>query len=501
MHVAQKEWQLHPYPSGQPNWVMDLVRFGESLGEKCFALLEGKEGEHQRTYLGFGEGIILSPQTFDNKLEEPNHSLSSPDPIQHLREFLENHPCNQNLESGLIGYLDFEWGLKWQKPSASISTPNYFFRLCPINLVLLPISQKLILEILIEDDDDREKTFNTWCTALDRFLQENLNSPSSSSNLSNHSVSAVSNSKPSAPTTLSTASSLSSFLSPADNEKTQKGDPKWQPNISREDFLQRVRRIKEYIRAGDIFQCVPSQRFSKEIQLDPWVAYEKLRIINPSPYLYCLFAKKETLVGSSPELLISSVGSLIQTRPIAGTRPRGKTPEEDHIREVELLHDPKEMAEHAMLVDLGRNDIGRVSQYGTVKVSEQAAIQRFSHVMHLVSTVQGNLNQAHDSLDALKAVFPAGTLSGAPKVRALEILQELEPEPRGAYGGALGIMRWNGDLDFCITIRTLFIENDQVYVQAGAGIVFDSVPEREYEETVHKAGALLKVVNNCAGCS
>lgn len=477
MHVAQKEWLLHPYPSDQPNWVMDLVRLGESLGEKCFALLEGKEGEHQRTYLGFGEGIILSPQTFNNdKKEEPNHSLSTPDPIQHLREFLESHPCNQNLESGLIGYLDFEWGLKWQKPSASIAAPNYFFRLCPVNLVLLPVSQKLVLEIFMENENDREQTFSTWCNALNSFLEKNLDDPKSDSPiLSVPSVSASS--------------------------KPPKEDTDWHANISREDFLQRIRQIQEYIRAGDIFQCVPSQRFSKEIQLDPWIAYEKLRIINPSPYLYCLFADKETLVGSSPELLISSVGSLIQTRPIAGTRPRGKTPEEDHIREAELLHDPKEIAEHAMLVDLGRNDIGRVSQYGTVKVSEQAAIQRFSHVMHLVSTVQGNLDPAYDSLDALKSVFPAGTLSGAPKVRALEILQELEPEPRGAYGGALGIMRWNGDLDFCITIRTLFIQENQVYVQAGAGIVFDSVPEREYEETVHKTGALLKVVNDCAGRS
>ncbi|WP_434511311.1 anthranilate synthase component I family protein [Desulfitobacterium sp. AusDCA] len=497
MYVAQKEWLLHPYPVDQPNWVMDLVRLGESLGEKCFALLEGKEGEHQRTYLGFGEGIVLSPQTFNsNKQEEPTQSLRSPDPIEHLRGFLKNHPCNQNLESGLIGYLDFEWGLKWQKPSASIAAPNYFFRLCPINLVLLPLSQKLVLEIFIENENDREQTFNTWCDVLDRFLEKNSDeSKADSPDLSVASVSAASNSKHLAPSALSTDSPLSSSPLP------DYANPNWHANISREDFLQRVRQIQEYIRAGDIFQCVPSQRFSKEIQLNPWIVYEKLRIINPSPYLYCLFADKETLVGSSPELLISSVGSLIQTRPIAGTRPRGRDSEEDHIREVELLHDPKEMAEHAMLVDLGRNDIGRVSQYGTVKVREQAAIQRFSHVMHLVSTVQGNLDPAYDSLDALKSVFPAGTLSGAPKVRALEILQELEPEPRGAYGGALGIMRWNGDLDFCITIRTLFIQENQIYVQAGAGIVFDSVPEREYEETVHKAGALLKVVNDCAGRS
>jgi anthranilate synthase component 1 len=204
----------------------------------------------------------------------------------------------------------------------------------------------------------------------------------------------------------------------------------------------------------------------------------------------------ETLVGSSPELLISSLSSQIQTRPIAGTRPRGADKEEDLARADELLADPKEMAEHAMLVDLGRNDLGRVSEYGSVKVTEYAGIQTFSHVMHIVSTVEGKLAPASDSLDALKSVFPAGTLSGAPKVRAMEILQTSEPTRRGAYGGALGIVRWNGDLDFCITIRTLSVRENEVSVQSGAGIVYDSVPEREYEETLHKARALFKVVES-----
>ena len=497
MQVARKEWVLHPYPTDHPNWVLDIVRFGESLGEKCFALLEGKEDEHQRTYLAFGEGWTLTRKNFeqDNRSRQSEHT-ESPDPLHHLRGFLQTHHPNHDLESGLIGYLDFEWGLKWQKPSSSLATPDYFFRLSPINLVLLPLSQRVVLEVLSEEKERLEQTFKLWSHALDRFLMRDI--PNSSI------VSTPTT--PTTPTTSTTSTTSATFATPATSATSatsaiaptpQKSAPSWYSNISKEGFLKRVEQIKEYIRAGDIFQAVPSQCFKKDVQLNPWTFYQKLRILNPSPYLFCVFGERETLVGSSPELLISSVGSHLQTRPIAGTRPRGKTLEEDLTHEKELLQDPKEMAEHAMLVDLGRNDLGRVSKYGSVKVNQYAGIQRFSHVMHIVSTVEGHLDPAYDSLEALKAVFPAGTLSGAPKVRALEILQELESEPRGAYGGALGIVRWNGDLDFCITIRTLSIKEHQVRVQTGAGIVFDSLPEREFEETVHKAQALLKVVDEC----
>ncbi|HVJ50314.1 anthranilate synthase component I family protein [Desulfitobacterium sp.] len=494
MQVAQKEWTLQPYPSN-PDWIIDLFRLGETLGEKCFALLEGKEGDHQRTYLGFGEGITLSRQTFDQ-----TGLKATPDPLTHLRWFRQTHVLDQDLESGLIGYLDFEWGLAWQKPTASLVTPDYFFRLCPINLVLLPLSQKLVLEIFFNHEKEREQTFKTWCAALDQFLAKiRVTLAVSADSPAPAPVSASSPIPASLPVSATSPvpplpSSSAPLPSPA---LPQKSDLTWTSNLSRDDFLHRIEQIKAYICAGDIFQAVPSQRFIKNIQLNPWDAYQKLRILNPSPYLFCLFADQQTLVGSSPELLLSSIGSLIQTRPIAGTRPRGRSLEEDCALEQELLQDPKEIAEHAMLVDLGRNDLGRVSQYGTVSVNEYAKIQRFSHVMHLVSTVEGHLDPSYDSLDALKAVFPAGTLSGAPKVRALEILQELEPDPRGAYGGALGLMRWNGDLDFCITIRTLVIKGQQVEIQAGAGIVFDSIPEREFEETVHKAQALLKVVDDC----
>lgn len=481
MLAIQKEWNFQPYPCTKRDWIMDLVHLGENLGEKCFALLEGKEGEHQRTYLGFGKGITLSRQTFNE-----TGLTKVPDPLIHLRWFRQAHPLSSNieLESGLFGYLDYEWGLAWQKPSASTATPNYFFRFCPVNLVFLPLTNQLILEIFANNEKTLNTLFQCWCSALVPFLSQRsgpVSVPPADT----------------APSPVLTDNSKVTFS----GSVSQQNASAWQSNISHDDFIHRVEQIKAYIRAGDIFQAVPAQCFSKHVSLNPWTFYQKLRIINPSPYLFCLFAENQTLVGSSPELLLSTIGSAIQTRPIAGTRPRGETSDEDLCREQELLQDPKERAEHAMLVDLGRNDLGRVSKYGSVKVSQYAKIERFSHVMHLVSNVEGHLDPAYDSLEALKAVFPAGTLSGAPKVRALEILQELEHEPRGAYGGALGIIRWNGDLDFCITIRTLVVKEQEVQVQAGAGIVFDSVPELEFEETVHKAQALLKVVDECVSRS
>ena len=469
MFALQKKWSLDPFPHEDNDLVMSLVQFGETLGVKCFALLEGKEGAHQRTYLGFGEGWVLTPETFrETLIQSQCQAHDTPDPLVHLRKFRETNSPQMELESGIIGYLDYEWGLYWQKPKASLTKPRYFFRLCPINIVLLPLTRELVLEFYTEDKEQLAKNFDFWVKELNQFLtgQTNKNYNYTSQNKT-------------------TDSNTKNNLSPS----------KWQPNMSREDFITKIERIKEYIRAGDIFQAVFSQRFTLKTPLEPWAIYHKLRAVNPSPWLFCIHGKEETLVGSSPELLLSSSGKIIKTRPIAGTRPRGKTSEEDSAREQELLNDPKEMAEHAMLVDLGRNDIGRVAKYGSVKVSEYTGVQYFSHVMHIVSTVEGEPDTPYDSLDALKAVLPAGTLSGAPKVRAMEILQEAESSPREAYGGALGILRWNGEVDFCITIRTLIFNESEVSVQAGAGIVLDSVPEREYEETLHKARALFTVVD------
>lgn len=265
-------------------------------------------------------------------------------------------------------------------------------------------------------------------------------------------------------------------------------------NVSKEQFMSNVERAKEYIRAGDIFQVVLSQRFEMKTTASPLQVYRVLRTMNPSPYMYYLKMGEEIIVGTSPELLVRVEGDLVQTRPIAGTRPRGQTNEEDLALEKELLADRKERAEHLMLVDLGRNDIGRVSEFGSVHCDTFMEIERYSHVMHIVSNVSGQLRKDKDFYDAFISCLPAGTVSGAPKLRAMEIIAELEKEARGAYAGAIGYLGFSGNLDTCITIRTIIFKHGKAYVQAGAGIVWDSVPEKEYEETVNKAKALLKSI-------
>jgi len=265
-------------------------------------------------------------------------------------------------------------------------------------------------------------------------------------------------------------------------------------NVSREEFERWVLKSKEYIHAGDIFQVVISQRFTTDLRCDPFDIYRAVRAVNPSPYMFYVQCGDFQIAGSSPEILVRCADGKVTVRPIAGTRKRGATEEEDLALEKDLLADQKEIAEHVMLVDLGRNDVGRVSEYGTVRVQEQMVIERYSHVMHIVSHVVGDLAKGRDAFDALAAGFPAGTLSGAPKIRAMQIIDELENVRRGIYGGAVCYFGFNGAMDSCITIRTAVIRNGKVHVQAGAGIVADSVPASEYEETVNKAKAMLRAI-------
>jgi len=271
-------------------------------------------------------------------------------------------------------------------------------------------------------------------------------------------------------------------------------DIAYESNVRREDYLRAVAKCKEYIRAGDVLQVVPSQRLKVRTGADPLDIYRALRVINPSPYMFFLKMGQLTLIGSSPEVMVRVEGRRATVRPIAGTRWRGESEEEDQRLAAELLADPKERAEHVMLVDLGRNDLGRVCQYGTVRADEVMVIERYSHVMHIVSNVTGLLRDDMDALDALKACIPAGTLTGAPKVRAMEIIDELEPTKRGPYGGAVGYFDFGGNMDTCITIRTIVLQEGNAYVQAGGGVVADSVPEREFEETLNKAKALLRAI-------
>jgi anthranilate synthase component 1 len=255
-----------------------------------------------------------------------------------------------------------------------------------------------------------------------------------------------------------------------------------------------VAKAKEYILAGDIFQVVLSQRFSMPFALPPIALYRSLRRLNPSPFLFYLDFDKFSVVGSSPEILVRLRDDTVTIRPIAGTRPRGATSDEDRRNAEDLLADPKELAEHLMLLDLGRNDVGRVAQIGTVRVTEKMKIENYSHVMHIVSNVEGRIDPAHDAIDALMAGFPAGTVSGAPKVRAMEIIDELEPDRRGIYAGAIGYFGANGAMDTCIALRTAIVKDGRMYVQAGGGIVADSDPTAEYHETLNKARALAVAV-------
>jgi anthranilate synthase component 1 len=271
-------------------------------------------------------------------------------------------------------------------------------------------------------------------------------------------------------------------------------------NLSHQEFMQAVQRAKEHIQAGDIFQVVLSQRLSRRTSAEPINVYRALRRLNPSPYMF-FFNFSELagtgpfhLIGASPEVHVRLEGRRALLRPIAGTRPRSADLREDSALEKELLQDPKELAEHVMLVDLARNDLGRVCEYGSVEVTEKMVIERYSHVMHIVSQVEGDLKPEYDAFDLLRATFPAGTVSGAPKVRAMQIIRELEHTPRGPYGGVVGYFSYDGSLDTCITLRTIAMQGNTVHIQAGAGIVADSDPATEYQETLNKAGALITSV-------
>ena len=262
-----------------------------------------------------------------------------------------------------------------------------------------------------------------------------------------------------------------------------------------EEYRAAVRRIKTYIEAGDVMQVVPSQRMGLDYPHRPFDFYRLLRTVNPAPYMFYFDLEDFHLAGASPEILVRLEEDTVTLRPIAGTRPRGVTPEEDEKLEREMLTDPKERAEHVMLIDLGRNDVGRIAEVGSVKVTDSFIVERYSRVMHIVSNVCGTLKSGLSAIDVLRAALPAGTLSGAPKIRAIEIIDELESYQRGVYGGALGYLGWNGNMDLCICIRTIVIQNDKVYVQAGGGIVADSQPQSEWEETLNKRRAIFQVLN------
>ena len=365
------------------------------------------------------------------------------------------------FHGGIVGYFSYDYirqieNIPDNNPD-ELNLPETQFIFAKSILAFDHVKHKIIVISNAHITDNIDQAYHEACSAIDVLEQQLL--------------------KETKPTTVTINTDI---------------EPNFQSNFTKESYCTLVNKAKEYIKAGDIFQVVPSQRFVTPIKDSPFDIYRKLRIINPSPYMFFLNFGDFQMAGSSPEILVRLVGYTAIVRPIAGTRPRGVTPEEDKDLEQNLLNDEKEKAEHIMLVDLGRNDLGRVCEYNTVKPTEFMIIERYSHVMHLVSNVEGQLQKDKTAIDLFRACFPAGTVSGAPKIRAMEIIDELEPVRRNTYAGSVGYFDFTGDMDTCITIRTITIKDGKAYIQAGGGIVADSVPELEYQETINKAKAMMR---------
>ena len=396
--------------------------------------------------------------------ENKTEKIKTKKPLEWIEDFytknqVKNLPKNVPFSGGLVGYFGYETiqfietKLDIEKID-TLDVPDIFLFVC--NEIIIFDNLENCIQIIINAKTDNENSYEQSMSRISEIEKlinktEKIKSENKLSNKNNF---------------------TSSF--------------------KKENFMAAVDKTKKYIAAGDVMQVVLSQRLSKKFEGNPIDMYEALRNMNPSPYMYYLDMDNFQIIGSSPEILVKLEREKVTVRPIAGTRPRGKNEAEDIKNEKDLLCDPKELAEHLMLIDLGRNDIGRIAKVGSVQLTEKMIIERYSHVMHIVSNVTGEIENNIKPLDILRATFPAGTVSGAPKIRAMEIINELEPLKRGIYSGAIGYLSWTGDLDTALSIRTAVIKDNFIHVQAGAGIVYDSVPETEWEETMNKAMALLK---------
>jgi len=437
-------------------------------GRSAFLLesIEGGEKWARYSFLGVGSGRLFRSRGPYFEVVENGEIVNSgevADPLVELKRFVGRYapvvlPDLPRFFGGAVGYLGYDMvrfveDLPTLK-AAEIGTWDCCFLITENLLIFDSMRQKIkvVSNVHLGDFDDPAMAYDRAVATIDGL------------------VTRLRGNQPSRPT-------------PA----RQSGPAELESNFTQADFEAAVERCKEYVRAGDVIQIVLSQRFSGELDVDPFDIYRALRVINPSPYMFYLQFDDTRVIGASPEVLVRKEGSRVEVRPIAGTRPRGVTLDEDLRLEEELLADPKERAEHIMLVDLGRNDLGRVCATGSVLVDELMVVERYSHVMHIVSNVSGQLLPGRDALDVFRAAFPAGTLSGAPKIRAMEIIEELEPCRREIYGGAVGYISYTGNMDLAIAIRTMVAHGNRLYLQAGAGIVADSDPAAEYQETVNKA--------------
>ncbi|BDU50395.1 anthranilate synthase component I [Haliovirga abyssi] len=446
--------------------------------EEYSFLLESISGEDKfarYTFLGVNPSIKISAT--DDNVEIIEHEKTTEfklktgeNPLDYLKNIMSKYKMvkNEKLPSfvgGAVGYFGYDTVKYFEKIEkknrAEINVPDMYFMITDTILAFDRFKQELLIicNMFIEEDRDLKSIYDESVEKIKNIYEKLTNEVKL-----NFQISEV------------------------------KEEIKISSNFKKEEFYKAVESSKEYIKSGDIFQVVLSQRFMAEYKHNPFDVYRRLRSINPSPYMFYLNFKDFKIAGASPEILVKLEGDTITLRPIAGTRKRGKDVEEDIALEKELLSDEKEIAEHIMLVDLGRNDVGKISKYGTVKVTEKMVIERYSHVMHIVSSVQGKIEEDKDGFDLLQAVFPAGTLTGAPKIRAMEIIEDLEPVKREIYGGAIGYFSFNGDLDSCITIRTMVFKDNKAFMQAGAGIVYDSIPENEYKETENKIAPVIRAL-------
>ena len=436
--------------------------------------VEGGENWARYSFLGSGSPVVIREDREDllvTRGSRDRRISSRGNPLERLREIMQEYrpvtvPGLPRFVGGAVGYWGYDIVRTFEDLPArrkeSVGLPDFAFLLTDTLLIFDNVAQKIKVVANAHVKSSRERDVRkayTDATARIETMIARLKRP-------------LRRVRP----------------------KRRHTPLSFTPNMSRADFEKMVMRTKDYIRAGDIFQGVLSQRWETSIQTEPFEIYRALRVVNPSPYMYYLRVADVELVGSSPEILVRCEEGKMSVRPIAGTRRRGQTPEQDLHLEEELLADRKERAEHIMLVDLGRNDVGRVARKGSVKVDALMQIERYSHVMHIVSHVTGDLEKGRTVYDVFRACFPAGTVSGAPKIRAMEIIEELEPTRRGPYAGAVGYFSFSGNMDMCINIRTVVIHGRHAYIQAGAGIVADSDPEREYEETCSKARAMMNAI-------
>jgi anthranilate synthase component I len=445
--------------------------------ENAFLLESVEGGEHWARYsfLGFNPYAMFTVEDGIPYLTQRNGSREAlefgPDgPMSALRDILKDKPVElpelPPLFAGAIGYLTYETVNEFERlpaPKSPLTGPTSCFMLTDEMAVFDNVRHtvKIVASVRPADFQSLEAAYDAACHRIDEIE--------------------------------------SILKTPAEHPQSGSSEPvELESNMTREEFKSMVETAKEYIVKGDIIQAVLSQKFSTELTVEPIQIYRALRLINPSPYMFYLKFADRILIGASPEVMVRLTGDRAEVRPIAGTRHRGQTEQIDRELADDLLSDEKERAEHLMLVDLGRNDLGRTAVPASVKVREFMTIERYSHVMHLVSNVESVLDRKYDAFDLVRTTFPAGTLSGAPKIRAMEIIHELEPEPRGVYGGAVGYFNCNGNMDIAITIRTLEIFENKISVQAGAGIVYDSDPDKEFEETVHKANAIIKALESAA---